>query len=327
MNRWKKWAIHWQLVLVYFGMVAVLLGCGASSAATTPIMTSTPGATEVTPQALLRLENGAVELRAENQGWIPVAGETTFELVGKLESTDPWMVTGNTFAVRDSTQIEAELAVGDLVRVKGVILEDGTWLAYSIEGAEEQPSPTIVLIGKVVSIDPWVVNGITLNVTTDTVVSEGITPEMIVRVEILLLEDGRWEVLSIAPLDDFTDVPGCATVAATVIAVNGNEIQLAGWPVITLSDEVIIENDEGGEGTLSPNQMVLVVVCASDEAQITITHIIILNTDEEDSPTSGGGDKVLVCHKPDQKGGHTLSISSSAVPAHLGHGDKMGACP
>jgi hypothetical protein len=36
---------------------------------------------------------------------------------------------------------------------------------------------------------------------------------------------------------------------------------------------------------------------------------------------------VLICHKPDKKGGHTLSVSSSAVPAHLGHGDKLGACP
>jgi len=35
-----------------------------------------------------------------------------------------------------------------------------------------------------------------------------------------------------------------------------------------------------------------------------------------------------VCHKPDnKKGGNTLSISSSAVPAHLGHGDTLGACP
>jgi hypothetical protein len=304
-------------------MVAVLLACGAGSGAATP----TAASSTVTPEALLRLENGAVELRAEDQGWIPVAAETTFEIVGELQSTDPWMVTGNTFAVRDSTDIEEGLEAGDLVRVKGIILEDGTWLAHSIASAEEPPSPAIILIGKVISIEPWVVNGITLNVTEDTVVSEGITPEMIVRVEILLLEDGTWEVLSIAPLDDFTDVPGCATVTATVVAVNGSELQLAGWPAITLGDEVIIEDAEGGASTLGPGQVVLVVVCPSDGAQIIIiTHIIILDTDEEDMPADGG-EKVLVCHKPEKRGGHTLSISSSAVPAHLGHGDKMGPCP
>jgi Domain of unknown function (DUF5666) len=269
-------------------------------------------------------------VREDEGGWIPVTGETTFEIVGVLESTDPWMVTGNTFATRETTQIEEGLEPGDVVRVKGIILEDGTWLAKSIERAEaeEQTNPTIILIGIVTSVDPWVVNGITLNVTSDSLISEGIMTEMIVRVEILLLEDGTWEVLSIVPLGDFTDVPGCATITATVVNVNGNEIQLAGWPAITLGDDVKIENDGGDEGILSVNQAVLVVVCASEDGQITITHIIILNTSEGDPPADGGGEKVLICHKPDKKGGgHALSISSSAVPAHLGHGDKLGPCP
>ena len=258
-----------------------------------------------------------------------MGGETTFEITGELESTDPWMVTGNTFATRDSSQIDEGLEVGDRVRVKGVILEDGTWLAYSIERAQtdEPASPTIILIGNVTSIDPWIVNGITLNVTSDTLIGEGIEQEMIVRVEILLLEDGTWEVLSIVPLGTFTDVPGCATVTATVLSVNGDEIQFTGWPVIVLDEDVTIENDQGGEGTLSTNQVVLVVVCSSDDGQIRITHIIILNVGEEEIPSDGGGEKVLVCHKPDKKGGHTLSISASAVDAHLGHGDKLGPCP
>jgi hypothetical protein len=258
-----------------------------------------------------------------------VGGETTFEIVGELEGDNPWMVTGNTFAVRESTHIDEELETGDLVRVKGFILEDGTWLASSIEHAEaEEPvTPTIMLIGKVTSIDPWVVSGITLEVTTDTLISDGITTEMIVRVEILLLEDGTWEVLSIVPLGRFTDVPGCATIVATVVSVNENEMQLMGWPVITLSETVKIERDGGGAGTLSENQNVLAVVCSSEDSQIMITHIIILNAGEGNPPADSGGEKVLICHKPDKKGGHTLSISSSAVPAHLAHGDKLGACP
>jgi hypothetical protein len=41
----------------------------------------------------------------------------------------------------------------------------------------------------------------------------------------------------------------------------------------------------------------------------------------------GEGGKVLVCHKPG-KNQHTLSISVSALPAHLGHGeDRVGPCP
>jgi hypothetical protein len=171
------------------------------------------------------------------------------------------------------------------------------------------------------------INGITLNVTGDTLISEGITAEMIVRVEILLLEDGTWEVISIVPLGDFTDVPGCATVAATVIHVNENEIQLAGWPVITLGEDVKVEIDGGGEGTLNVNQSVLVVVCSSEGGQIMITHIIILESNEGELPSDGGGEKVLICHKPDHNGGHTLRVAPAAVPAHLAHGDTLGPCP
>jgi hypothetical protein len=192
---------------------------------------------------------------------------------------------------------------------------------------EAQSSPTIIMIGTVTSIDPWVVNGITLNVTSDTLISEGIEPDMIVRVEILLLEDGTWEVLSIVSLGDFTDVPGCATVMATVVSVNGNQIQLVGWPVITLDESVLIEDDRGGEVALERDQAVLVVVCSSEDGQIRITHIIILNLEDEEVPAGGGEEKVLICHKPDKKGGHTLSVAAPAVPAHLGHGDKLGACP
>lgn len=326
MNEKNALAIRWPLVAGYLSIVVALLACATITGTS---VTATPAATQVTPAALLRLENGAIEVREESGDWLPVGGETTFEITGELESTDPWMVTGNTFATRDSTHIDEGLEAGDVVRVKGVILEDGTWLAYSIERAEEQPapSPTIILIGKVESMDPWVVNGITLSVTSDTLIGEGIELEMIVRVEILLLEDGTWEVLSIVPLGDFTDVPGCATVTATVVSVNGNEIQLAGWPVVTLDDDVKIENDQGGEVTLSEDEVVLVVVCSSEDGQIRITHIIVLNISEGEVPSDGGGEKVLVCHKPDKKGGHTLSISSSAVSAHLGHGDKLGPCP
>jgi hypothetical protein len=325
MNNEKKTTIRWSWTAGTLGMILILLACTTGGVAT-PVTQAPPTSTE---QSSLRLSGDTIEMQDENGAWSPVAGESTFELVGQLESTDPWMVTGNTFATRESTQIEEGLQAGDQVRVKGVILEDATWLAHSIERAEaeEQPSPTITLIGKVTSLDPWMVNGITLNVTSDTLISEGITPDMIVRVEILLMEDGTWEVISITPLGDFTDVPGCATVRTTVVAVKGSEIQLAGWPAITLGDDVKIENDDGSQGTLDVNQPVLIVVCASQDGQIMITHILILNPVEGDPPADGGEEKVLICHKPDKKGGHTLSVSASAVQAHLGHGDKLGPCP
>ena len=263
-------------------------------------------------------------------------GGATVELVGELESTDPWTVAGTTFETRETTQIEGDLEVGDLVRVRGVILEDETWVAYSIELANEQTDPIIILIGTVDSIDPWVVNGIRLTVTDETDIHGEVTVGMVVRVEILLLPDGTWEVLSIAPLGELTEISGCATVIATIVSVDGNAIQFLGWPTpVTLQEDdqaqANAENSNDSEinnVVLAPNQVVSAVICVSDDGQIVIVQVVILNVDiDDDGNTSDNGEKVLVCHKPDKKGGHTLSISSSAVPAHLGHGDTLGACP
>ena len=44
--------------------------------------------------------------------------------------------------------------------------------------------------------------------------------------------------------------------------------------------------------------------------------------DGDDDDGDDGGGKKTVCHK----GKNTLSIDASAVPAHLAHGDTMGAC-
>jgi hypothetical protein len=293
------------------------------------------GTSNTTDTGTLQIDNGSVEVKGQNGEWMPVAGASTFELVGVLKSLNPWIVAGTTLETNETTRIQDGLQVGDLVRVKGTVLEDGKWVAYSIERAEEQtnPNPTIVIIGKVTSTDPWVVNGITLNVTADTVITGDVTVGMLVRVEILLLDDGTWEVISIAPLGDFTEVDGCVTVAATIISVTADEIQFVGWPSMPLSSDVKIEDDSGNEQgenlVLSPNQNVIVILCSSEDNVVVITHIIIIVVtppDEEGNEPSGEGEKVLVCHKPN-KNAHTLSLPPSAVPAHLGHGDKLGPCP
>ena len=280
---------------------------------------------------LLRLNDGVVEARNEDGDWVPVGGESTFELTGELEGIDPWKTAGVALVIHETTQIEEGLEVGDLVRVHGAILEDETWVAYSIELADEQTDPILILIGTVDSVDPWVVNGITLPVTDETDIQGDITPGMIVRVEILLLPDGTREVLRIAPLGELTETSGCATVIATVLSVNGNEIQFLGWPEpVTFGEDPQTENDDesGGGATISADQVVLAVVCVSVDGQIAVVQIIVLNTGDGGSEdgTSVDGEKVLVCHKPSKKP-HTISIASAAVPAHLAHGDTLGVCP
>ena len=43
---------------------------------------------------------------------------------------------------------------------------------------------------------------------------------------------------------------------------------------------------------------------------------------------SAGADKVTICHLPpgNPANAHTISVGASAVPAHLDHGDSIGAC-
>ncbi len=310
MNTGSKPSVRWSLAAAYLGMALMLGACGA--------VTAMPA-----EAALLRLNKGAVEARGEDHVWVPVGGETTFELVGSLENTHPWQVTGNTFAVRDATQITEGLQVGDAVKVKGVILEDATWLARSIEPAAEKSDPAITLIGKVDSINPWIVSGIRLPVTGDTIVTRKIAPDMLVRADILLLEDGTWKILRLALLSTFTEIPGCNTITATVARVNGKQVQFAGWPVLSLGKDVQVEDEAGNQVTLSANRAVLVVACSTD-GQFTITKIVVLR---KNGDASGNGERVMVCHKPDKKGRHTLHVAAAAVPAHLRHGDTLGSCP
>lgn len=337
--RTKPKILRWGLTMGYLGIVTSMLACMAIGLGTSNV-----------DSGILQLDNGSVEVKGLNGEWRPVAGASTFELVGALKTMNPWVVAGTTLETNETTKIQDGLQVGDLVRVKGAALEGGKWLAYSIERADEQtnPSSTIVIIGKVTSTDPWVVNGITLNVTADTVITGNITAGMLVRVEILLSEDGTWEVLSIAPLGNFTEAEGCVTVAATIVSVTANEIQFVGWPSLPLGSDVKIVSGGGGEDgaqgdeqdesqgneqqgniVLTPNQNVLVVLCPSDDNQIVITQIIVIVVNppgEGGNESSGNGEKVLVCHKPN-KNAHTLSLPPSAVPAHLAHGDTLGACP
>jgi hypothetical protein len=254
----------------------------------------------------------SIELSAQEAG--------AFELNGEIESIDPWRVAGLEFETREWTEIEPGLSIGDLVHVEGQILPDGTWVAAEIDQLDPDFDSRIVLIGTVISIDPWVVAGFPLTIGVDTVIVGNITVGMLVRVEVYLLANGEWQVVRIEPASGLVWAPGCTNVTATVVTLNGNQLQLQGWPLLTLDEGVMVE------GEILPNSIIQIQVCFTAEVEIHITTIIVIYQPEQELPPPTEGGKVLVCHKPDKKGGHTLSISPSAVPAHLGHGDRLGAC-
>jgi hypothetical protein len=325
----KRSVLRLPILVGYMMVITSLLACSALAG----------GGGAQTEEGSLQLDDGVVKVKTETGAWMPVAGKATFELVGKLESTDPWTVSGQTLSTNETTKIDEGLEVGDLVRVRGAVLDDDTWVAYSIERAEEQTEPLIILIGVVDSIDPWVVNGITLNVTDTTDIQGEIKTGMIVRVEVMLMDDGTWKVVSIAPLGTPTETSGCVTVVATVVSVTGNEIQFLGWPTTVTfvpANQTTNQNDQGENNdentdensaditTIQAGQTVSAVVCVSEDGSLVIVTIIALNADENETNTPG--EKVLVCHRR-SKNPHTLSLPPAAVPAHLAHGDTLGACP
>jgi hypothetical protein len=266
------------------------------------------------------------------EGWIQTDGDwiassirltnaqdNQFEFTGTIENMDPWVVSKISLEIQDWTVIDAGLQVGDIVHVSGEITSDGFWVATTIEKVDSQTSGRIILIGAVFSIDPWVVSGIPLSVTTETVIEGEIRVGMLVRVEMQAQPDGSWIILKIQPLQNLPIFPGCIDVIATVSGYEGNQIQLIGWPALTLSPDVQISGD------LVPNTIVRVHVCFSQDASVQVTLIVVIGTVDPDNEADLG-EKVFVCHKPDKKGGHTLNISSAALPAHLGHGDYQGPC-
>ena len=246
-----------------------------------------------------------------------------FDFTGAIESIDPWVVAGIPFQTNEWTDIDEGLVVGDQVRVTGQIMENGTWIAYEIHRLEDPFAPRIFLVGIVESIDPWVVSGVALNVDEETVIVGEIQVGMLVRVEIQALPDGSWKILEIAPLQGFFWGVGCRQVTAVVIGVSGNQIQLEGWPAMTLGEDVQLP------GELMPQSVVIVTICfGEDGLPVVVAIIIILEPGIIEPPDDEiPGEKVMICHKPSGKNPHTIVVSQSAVPAHLGHGDYLGACP
>ena len=199
----------------------------------------------------------------------PSNNEATFEFTGIVQTLDPWMVGGISFDTREWTVIEPGIEVGELVRVSGIILDDGRWVATRISSLETYPSNTIVFIGIVTSIDPWVVNGLPLVITDATSIGDHIRVGTPVIVTVQLLEDGTWVVLRIHPLHPVFGF-GCLMINSTVTNITGNQIILGNWAPIILNDSIVIDGD------IQANSVILFHTCVLHDGTIIIIHIIVI---------------------------------------------------
>lgn len=267
--------------------------------------------------------------------------EHTFEITGAVESVDPWQVAGISFETATWTEIDPDIEIGDLVRVKGRILEDGTWVASSIERLDddkEDDDLQIVFVGPVDGMDPWVVSGIPLEVDENTVVDEDIALGDLVRVTARILPDDSWLATRIERLELDGGGQGCVYITAVVAEVGPGWVLPENWSVIDL-DGVSVEGD------IRVGSVILMLVCVADDGSIDVVSIVVIYQPAPVTPPTptpgaqppppppppghGEDDKVTICHRPpgNPNAAHTITISRSALQEHLSHGDTLGPCP
>lgn len=194
----------------------------------------------------------------------------TFDFTGVLNSINPWVVSGIGFETRDWTIITPGLVVGDEVRVRGTILSDGTWVAHTITRLHDTLPNTVTFVGIVNSVNPWIVNGLPLVVTANTVILGPITPGTAVVVTAQLLPDGTWTVLTIRPLyPDFG--LGCLIFSSPVILVNNDVIRVRHWHLDIKRDGRIKIH-----GDLKVDSIITLPLCTGWDGTIIIIGDIIV---------------------------------------------------
>jgi hypothetical protein len=265
-----------------------------------------------------------------------------FEFVGLVGSIDPWVVSGIEIETRVWTEIKGEIELGDRVKVEGRILPDGTWLADEIKLADEDDGLSFEFVGRVRSVDPWVVGGISLAVDGRTEIKGEIEVGDRVKVEGRIMPDGAWladEIKRIEPPSG----RGCIEFTALVVRLDADQIVLQNGATIPLDGAAVIE------GRVRVNSVIRFYLCIDSDGNVTIVTIIVLyqvepapavrptqppsqdyDDDREDDDRDEGGErKVTICHHAQGQSGvrKTITVGWSAwINSHSKHGDTLGPC-
>jgi hypothetical protein len=252
-----------------------------------------------------------------------------FGFQGHVQSMDPWKVAGRDLSLADGAEVESGIVSGSLVQVQGHIQQDGLWVADQITLVQTGGVTTVVLVGTVDSLNPLVVNGITLVLDQQTVVEGNLEVGMLVRVEIELRSDGTWMATYILPLAS-QEQPACLTYSDVVVQLNDGQIILLNSPAIELNESIQVQ------GEIQPGSVLLIEACTGEQGALVIQSITVIHQIEEPVVTPPPGEeedqsgKVTICHIPpgNPANRHTITIDRSALEAHINnHGDTLGPCP
>ena len=204
-----------------------------------------------------------------------------------VTNIDPWRVAGLEFETRDWTIIDPTIDVGDMVKVQGVILADGTWVANTVVSLEDLPEDVITFVGIVGSTSPWIVNGMPLIVDAGVLIDDSIIVGSHVIVQAQLLPDGSWSVLSIRSLYPNFGY-GCLLLSSPITLVNADVLELKHWKVQIKRDGRIKIH-----GDLKVNNITTLPICTGwDGTPIIIGDIIVIYQPIVIIINEGGGNNV-----------------------------------
>jgi len=193
-----------------------------------------------------------------------------FAITGTVDNFDPWTVDGIEFETDDRTRIDDDIEVGDRVKVEGRILEDGTWMAGSIELLEDQEPRKFNFTGLVGSMNPWEVGGVSFTTDESTSIDSLIVMGDEVRVKGVIQPDGVWLAKSIERLEDDEEDLGCLDFSTVVREAGVNQIVLQDWQVVQLNNNIEVE------GQINVATVIVVSGCTQGNGSFTITHIIVI---------------------------------------------------
>jgi hypothetical protein len=250
--------------------------------------------------------------------------EYRFEFTGKVQSLGPWTVAGISFDTGEFTEIDADINVGNTVRVTGIVSTDGIWTAELIEKLNTDHQNSFTFFGPVVSINPWNVREVPLAVDERTSILGDIKLGDRVKVSGWIMEDGTWLATEIRRIDWHTG-QGCFLTTSVVGRINNDQITLIDGQTVTRT------GDLAGSGDLKEGSVVRYHLCVDEHGEGTIVDITItmVNQQEGLSPRLTESGKVVICHIPpgNPANRHTIEVGEPAVSAHLAHGDTLGTCP
>lgn len=140
------------------------------------------------------------------------------EFTAAVESIDPWIVGGVPVSVTRQTKIDNGIEVGDLARVKGNLLPDGTVVAKEIRLVHQQQGCTSlsVVVSSVTAEQIVLIDGQIIHLDPTVAVQGQIQVASVVTVKVCVADDGTPTVISIVVIFQLDSLPPTPTSTPTL---------------------------------------------------------------------------------------------------------------